>query len=59
MTTDEILNLHSGDDVFWEDPDEGICSRVVTIQAIEVIGDVVRITDSDGAELECFAEELS
>lgn len=59
MTLEEVMNLHTGDEVFWEDPDEGECSRHITIQTIEVLGDdVVRIVGKDGSELECFRSEL-
>lgn len=48
-----------GDQVLWTDPDEGKCSRHITIQSIESHGDVVKITGTDGSYLECFASELS
>lgn len=58
MTKKQIKNLHSGDEVFWNDPDEGKCSRTYLIQSIEVDGDIVIIQDQDGSNLECFADEL-
>jgi len=57
-------NLQNGDDVFWKDPDDGLCSRTYTVSTIEyhgIRGDdgcIIRITDVDGNELECFAHEL-
>ena len=52
--------LRNGDEVYWTDPDEeSSCSRHYTIQAIRIYGDIVCITDVDGSDLECFAEELS
>lgn len=51
--------LDTGDEVFWTDPDNGECSRHITIQTIQTIGDVVCTTGKDGDYLECFAEELS
>lgn len=56
MKTD---NLQPGDEVFWNDPDNGQCSRVYRIQTIERNGDVISITEPDGSYLECFANELS
>lgn len=58
-------NLHNGDEVWWDDPDDGKCSRYHTIQDITYagkIGDddcVISIRDIDGSVLECFARELS
>jgi len=48
-----------GDQVHWTDPDGGKCSRTLTIQSIEWKGSIARIIDTDGGELECFANELS
>ena len=51
--------------MFWNDPDEGECSRFIIIRRIEFHGTkgdpdcVVRITGADGDSLECFAGELS
>lgn len=60
MTMKEVAKLQPGDEVFWTDPDEGACSRHITIQRITLHGeDTVRITGKDGCTLECFAEELS
>lgn len=59
MTMREAKKLHTGDEVYWTDPDEGACSRYITIQTITFHGDVVRITGKDGCSLECFPEELS
>lgn len=59
MTKTQIKKLHSGDEVYWTDPDDGLCSRTLTIQSIEVKGDIVRIQDKSGDVLECFAKELS
>lgn len=59
MTKEQIKNLHQGDQVYWEDPDGGIGSRVYQILTIEMRGEVVRITEPDGSVLECFPDELS
>ena len=59
MTFEEVARLRNGDEVFWNDPDEGLCSRYIIIQTIEVKGDIVIIQEDDGTTLECFAEELT
>lgn len=59
MTLEEVGELRQGDEVFWNDPDDGGCSRVFKIATIEVSGDVVTITEANGSFLECFASELS
>ena len=59
MHISKARELHSGDEVFWEDPDHGACSRTLTIATIDIRpGNLIRITDTDGGELECFAREL-
>lgn len=59
MTRAELKQLRNGDEVFWTDPDDGACSRHITIQTITINGEVVCITGKDGSYLECLAEELS
>jgi hypothetical protein len=62
MTLEEVRNLHSGDKVFWRDPDnkdpESDCSRFITIATIEIKGTAILITGTDGSYLECWAHEL-
>jgi len=53
-----INNLRSGDEVYWNDPDNGICSRHMIIESIEIVGNTVCITDTEGNYLECFKNEL-
>jgi len=60
--TTEIENLdelRNGDEVWWNDPDDGACSRSYIIRYIEVKGDIVCISSQDGEYLECFASELA
>lgn len=60
MTNEEVRKLQPGDEVYWNDPDEGNCSRWYTIQTIVLHGgEIVRITDRMGNSLECFSEELT
>lgn len=58
MRITDAKKLNSGDQVYWQDPDDGACSRMLTIQGIEVNGNVVSIEEPDGSVVECFAREL-
>lgn len=65
MTRDEVLSLQPHDEVYWSDPDEGLCSGFYKILEIDHRGPhddeddpVVRITTMDGGILECYASEL-
>jgi hypothetical protein len=58
MTIAKAKKLQPGDEVFWNDPDDGACSRVYKIQTIEINGNVVTIMEPDGSVLECYAREL-
>jgi hypothetical protein len=58
MKMRDVKKLHTGDEVFWNDPDEGTCSCHYLIGSIEIKGDIVSITDKNGDHLECFAREL-
>ena len=51
-------NLTSGDVVTWCDPDNGECSRTLTIKSIEYCGDHLIIIDTNGGELHCYPDEL-
>jgi len=58
-------NLHPGDEVRWNDPDEDVCSRDVVVLSVEYHGEIgdpeciIRLTAADGWFVECFAGELS
>ena len=53
-------HLHTGDEVTWNDPDEGRCSRTGIICEIRYIGnDVAAITFTDGWQSEVPLSELS
>lgn len=66
MTRKEVEVLDRGDQVFWNDPDAGKCSRYYEILEIAVAPGlgaggnsvIVGITDVSGDRLECLAEEL-
>ena len=59
MKISRVRNLHPGDEVFWNDPDGGVCSRSLVISSIVIVGEVIIIFDDEGGTLECFAVELS
>ena len=59
MATNWTLGLKRGDEVYWNDPDGGRCSRQLKIQEIEFCADFIRIVDEDGGVLEVLPEELS
>ena len=61
MKIEKLKKLHNGDQVYWDDPDNGNCSRHITIQNIEIEegSDIVSIYGVDGDYLQCFAYELS
>lgn len=63
MTYKEVKQLHPGDEVYWSDPDDGLCSRHLQIQTIDVgvdSGDntVISITEDDESVVEVFLREL-
>jgi hypothetical protein len=54
-----VYALSEGDKVKWNDPDEGIGSRLITIKSIEVRkGEEVTITDQAGDEVGAAFYEL-
>lgn len=62
MTITEVKKLKAGDEVRWNDPDNGLCSKTIKIATIKVrpcFDFTVIITGDDGSYLECFAFELS
>lgn len=58
MTRKQIKQLHAGDEVKWNDPDGGLCSKHLIINEIELKGDTVCITAKNGDYLECYPNEL-
>lgn len=62
MTPQQVKALQTGDEVKWNDPDEGKCSRIIKILSIEIDGEdsdsIVRIHGVDDDYLECYAHEL-
>jgi len=63
MTYKEAKRLRPGDKVYWNDPDNGTCSRYLTIKSINVYQDngldtTVSIMEPDGDVVVCFLKEL-
>ena len=59
MKLNDIRQLKAGDEVFWNDPDDGACSRIYVIKTIWFFGhNQIRIEDEDGCVLECPSSEL-
>jgi len=60
MTYLQLSKLHPGDEIYWNDPDEGTCSRYYKIKNIELVPEsqVALIQDEDGSYLECYFREL-
>jgi hypothetical protein len=59
MTIQQAIKLHPNDEVFWNDPDNGLCSRHYLIAEIDIQDGIVRITEKDGSYLECSPRELT
>lgn len=60
-----IKNLAVGDEVFWNDPDEGLCSRIGEIFQIETDDGKIKNEDSviwlqfpDGGETQVYVREV-
>lgn len=58
MNLKQVKQLKRGDKVFWEDPDNGLTSRIYTIKTIRIGGVIIFIEDKTGDCLECEAHEL-
>jgi hypothetical protein len=67
MTEKQIRALKPGDEVKWNDPDRGLCSRTIKIKQIVILeepGDpwqddtIISIEEEDGGYIEVFAHEL-
>lgn len=60
MKINQAKQLHRGDEIRWNDPDGGLCSRNLIILEIAYKGEgAFSIIDMDGGHLECFAKEIS
>ena len=53
-------SLKAGDTVYWNDPDDGVCSRYLEIHKIVYLTeDDVQIIEASGSVVECCISELS
>ena len=60
MTISQAKQLHSGDEITWNDPDDDLCSRSFIIGSIKYLSNgAFYIVDTNGSGVECFASELS
>lgn len=59
MRLERARQLTPNDTVYWNDPDNGACSRRLAIAAIDITSNVACITEPDGSVVECFVRELS
>jgi len=60
MKIADIKQLKRGDKVFWNDPDNGACSRIYDIDTIQIVNpEMVRILEDGASELECPPKELT
>lgn len=60
MKITDVKNLKAGDRVYWNDPDDGICSGVVKIKNITIKNDKwIDIETEGGREIECIPSEIS
>lgn len=59
MTREEAESLRPGDRVWWDDPDNGACSREYVVESARVLpDDEVVLTSSDGSTLHAPLGEL-
>ena len=49
--------FHNGDEVFWTDPDDGLCSGVATF--IQSVNEDITIIEKDGVKIEVCTDEIS
>lgn len=60
MNIKQAKALHPGDEVTWNDPDDGACTCTFTILEIHHhCDDIFKITKMDGGYIEVLASELS
>ena len=57
MTNSNNNKFHNGDEVFWTDPDDGLCSGVATF--IELVNEEIAIIEKDGVQIEVYTDEIS
>jgi hypothetical protein len=50
--------LKPGTRVFWNDPDEGLCSREIDVKGVKWTGAGTVLLEDDLGEVEAFTNEL-
>jgi len=51
-------DLHIGKVIYWNDPDDGLCSGYYEVISI-CDNDIVMLQNEEGSEVEAFISELS
>ena len=55
--TNSNNKFHNGDEVFWTDPDDGLCSGIATF--IKLVNEEIAIIEKDGVQIEVYTDEIS
>jgi len=60
MNVDYVTNLGPGDYIYWDDPEDDVCSRVYKVKRVRVDAHTgsVWIEDEDGSSNHCYLFEL-
>jgi len=58
MKLEDVQKLRVGDEVWWDDPDDLLCSQCLLIESIRIKGEVVVILGEGGICIECLPQEL-
>ena len=53
----KIDELHVGAEVFWNDPDDGICSGMFKVTKI-ISDDIIQLQNDEGSVIEAFVSEV-
>jgi hypothetical protein len=61
MTIDQVRKLQPGNNIRWNDPDHGLCSRDIVVKSftIEEGDDIISLYGQEDDYLQCFAHELT
>jgi len=58
MTTMWKSNLDKGDEVFWEDPDDGKCSGLYTVLRNHKSSKILELENDSGSYVQVFWSEV-
>jgi hypothetical protein len=54
-----VWGLQTGDEIWWEDPDDSACSRVLKVKNVTFMGDRgLSIEEDDGSVVEGYVREF-